>query len=378
MHGPISRREHKTFGIDFLKKNFDLSIVEIGPIVDSSYYTFKRYFKFPIINNFKDLDKFLSSKKNSMCWETGFSYNSLRVAFILKKYNIKTISADGISSLPTRRFLKKTKHFEIFLRRIKLLFLHPFIFFNRTSFFFKAKLRKLRYQKVDIALIGGESYLEYPGYKKAKDKIFCSSLDYGIYLENKNKKLFKNKKKYALFIDTYLPFHPEHHETTSKFIEPKEYFKSLVKFLNLFKKATNLEIIVALYPKADLKKYSKDFKKFKLISNKTTELVRSCQIVLHHGSTAQSYAIIFKKPAIYLTSDFIEKYKYVHDNETRIGFMGSKIINIDSDNSKLLKDKRKIFSYNKKLYRDYLKNFLKYKSSPNVPWYKNFSDYFKN
>ena len=377
LHGPLSIREYETFGIKYLRKQFNLAIAEIGPLVNSSHYNFKRNFKFPLMKDFKDLEKFLSTKKDAMCLETGFSYNSLKVAYILKKYKIKTISADGISSLPTRRFLKETRHLEIFLRRIKLFFFHPLIFLNRVSFFLQAKLRVLRYKKIDIALIGGKSYEEYPGYKNAEHKIYCSSLDYGVYL--KKKKIgFKNKKKFAVFIDAYLPFHPEHRETLNKFIDPKEYFRSLVNFLNKFQKATNLEVIVAIYPKADLKKYSKDFKKFRLISNKVSELVKSCEVVLHHGSTAQSYAVIFNKPAIYLTTNAVEEHKYIRDGGTRIEFMGSKTINIDNDNSSFFKNKKKIFQYDKKIYSNYLNNFLKHDLSDNTPWFKNFNKYFNN
>ena len=377
MHGPLSVREHETYGIQYLKKQFNLAIAEIGPLVESSHYNFKRNFKFPLISTFKDLEKFLSTKKEAMCWETGFSYNSLKVASILKKYKIRTISADGISSLPTRRFLKETRHFEIFLRRVKLFFFHPLIFLNRVSFFLKAKLRVLRYKKVDIALIGGKSYEKYPGYQKAEHKIYCSSLDYGVYLKKK-KRGFKNKKKFAVFIDAYLPFHPEHQETLNKFIEPEKYFRSLVKFLNTFQKTTKLEVIVAIYPKAELKKYSKDFKKFRLIENKVSELVKSCEVVLHHGSTAQSYAVIFNKPAIYLTTDDVEKHKYVRDGETRIEFMGSRVINIDDNNKSFFKNKKKIFQYNKKIYSNYLNNFLKHNLSDETPWFKNFNKYFNN
>ena len=49
---------------------------------------------------------------------------------------------------------------------------------------------------------------------------------------------------------------------------------------------------------------------------------------MHHGSTAQSYAVIFKKPVLYLTSNLMEKNKYLHDNEKWNEFIGSKIINI--------------------------------------------------
>ena len=144
MHGPLSKREFHTFGVKYLKKYFDLSIVEIGPLVNANHYKFKRYFKFKIIENFRELEEFFLKNKRAMCWETGFSYNSLRIAYLLKKYEIKVIGADGISSLPTRRFYKKTRHFEIFLRRMKLLIFKPLIFFNRFNFFVEGYLRIFR------------------------------------------------------------------------------------------------------------------------------------------------------------------------------------------------------------------------------------------
>ena len=114
------------------------------------------------------------------------------------------------------------------------------------------------------------------------------------------------------------------------------------------------------------------------VENKVSELVKSCEVVLHHGSTAQSYAVIFNKPAIYLTTDDVEKHKYVRDGETRIEFMGSRVINIDDNNKSFFKNKKKIFQYNKKIYSNYLNNFLKHNLSDETPWFKNFNKYFNN
>jgi len=378
LHGPISRREYHTFGIEYLKKHFTVSILEISPLVNSKHYEFKRFFKFKIIRNFTELENFFLKNQNSMCWETGFSYNSLRIAYLLKKNKIKIIGADGISSLPTRRFLNKTRHFQVFLRRLKLLVLNPLIFINRVSFSLQGYLRILRYRKIDIALIGGNSYSKYNGYEKAKDKIYCSSLDYSNYI--KRKKYLKKKitNNYAVFIDTYLPFHPEHRSTQSKILNSNDYFKSLTNFFKYFEKRTKLKVIIALYPKADLKKYSLEIKKFKMISGRIVELIKNCKIVMHHGSTAQSYAVIFKKPTIYLTSNFLEKHKYIRDNSQRIEFMEQKQINIDNFGEKLLFNKKKLFSYNKKLYKEYFRNYLKHDLSKKVPWYVSFVSYFKN
>jgi len=340
LHGPLSIREYQTFGVKYLKKKFDLNIVEIGPLVDSRYYEFKRQFNYKIIKNFSELEKFISLNKGAMCWESGFSFNSIKIAAILKKYNIKIISTDGIASIPIKGLGNKS-YIKTLAKRLKLLIFKPLIFLNRVIFFIKAKLRQIKYKNVDIALIGGESYENYRGYEKAEHKIFCSSLDYSDYVKKKNVKHFKSKQKFAVFVDTYLPFHPEHHDTQNKFIKADEYFSSLVSFFKLFEKITKLKIIVALYPKADLKKYPKYFKEYKLVSNKIVELIKSCELVMHHGSTAQSYAVIFKKPILFLTSNLMEKNKYLHDNEKWNEFVGSKIININEDNTNFLKKKKK-------------------------------------
>jgi len=91
-----------------------------------------------------------------------------------------------------------------------------------------------------------------------------------------------------------------------------------------------------------------------------------------------SYVAIYKKPSIFLTSNFMEKYKFVKDYGVRIDFIGPKIINIDNPDLQLLKNKREIFKYDKLLYKQYVNNYLNHKLSNNQPWFKNFNKYFKN
>jgi len=314
-----------------------------------------------------------------MCGEIGFSYGSFKVSNILSKHNIKTISFDGISSLPTSKYINKKNLFLHYIKRFfKLLFFNPKILLNRFSFFIIAKLRDIKYKNTDIAIYGGNKSTDWQGYKTAKHKIFGSSCDYGVYLQEREKKKFKNKKKFAVFVDAYIPFHPEEYDTFKKIINPQKYFESLINFLKEFEKETKLEVIIALYPKADITKYPQELKKFKIISDKTSKLIEASEIVLHHGSTAMSYVAIYKKPSIFLTSNFMEKYKFVKDYGVRIDFIGPKIINIDNPDLQLLKNKREIFKYDKLLYKQYVNNYLNHKLSNNQPWFKNFNKYFKN
>ena len=134
--------------------------------------------------------------------------------------------------------------------------------------------------------------------------------------------------------------------------------------------------MVALYPKAELKKYPKKFKKFKIVKNKVAELIKGSEIVLHHGSTAHSYAAIYKKPALYLTTNFTEKIKHVRDNSQRIEFLDSKTINIDSFDETFFLNNKKLFYFNKELYKNFVTNYLKHNRSKKEPWYISFNKYF--
>ncbi len=379
LHGPLTKNEFANFGIDYLRKNFNVSIFDISQLVKSTYYQYKKIYRFPIIKTFEELDTIFSKKENAMCWEVGFSINSFRIYKLIRRNNLKTISIDGICSIPSSKEHKeRVGLIHRFNKRLKVFLFNPSIFIKRISFYIGAKIRDWRYKKTDIVILGGKASNLFPGYSGAQHKIVSSSFDYGNYLIQKKKKKFKNKKNFAVFIDTYLLFHPEHAETTNLLYDRKKYFKSLINFFNIFQKETNLEVIIALYPKANIKKYPKEFKKFKMISGKTLKLVEASKIVLHQGSTAQSFAVICKKPTIFLTSNEMEKYKYIHDHGEKVKFMGSKVLNVDNIDYKILKSKKLLFHYNKNLYKKYFFDYLKHPASNNLPWYKNFGNYFNN
>ena len=100
--------------------------------------------------------------------------------------------------------------------------------------------------------------------------------------------------------------------------------------------------------------------------------------MFHHGSTAHSYAAIYKKPVIYLTTNFMEKIKYMRDNTIRLEFLGTKTINIDNFEDSVFLNKKKLFSFNRNLYKDFVNNYLKHHLSKKEPWYISFNRYFNN
>ena len=63
-----------------------------------------------------------------------------------------------------------------------------------------------------------------------------------------------------------------------------------------------MKIIVASHPKLDFK--NKEYGNFEHVKGKTMELVKDCSLCLTFNSTAISYAVLFKKPIIFLSNNF--------------------------------------------------------------------------
>ena len=80
----------------------------------------------------------------------------------------------------------------------------------------------------------------------------------------------------------------------------KRYFHEINKFLELLKK--NLK--KGNYCRVSRSNYKENyFEGRKIISGKTISLVKNSKMVLMHNSTAVNYAIMYKKPIIFINSD---------------------------------------------------------------------------
>jgi len=47
-HGPVSKNEYRTFGIDYLKKSFDMTILEISPLITVNIMRLKDILSFQL------------------------------------------------------------------------------------------------------------------------------------------------------------------------------------------------------------------------------------------------------------------------------------------------------------------------------------------
>lgn len=137
-------------------------------------------------------------------------------------------------------------------------------------------------------------------FKKSK-LIPINSPDYDTYLKTSSELV--NFKKYCVFLDQYYPFHPDFKVTGQKSINVDNYYNSLNMLFVDLKNKFDVDVLIAAHPKAEKYKTINFFDENKIHFNKTVELVKNSQFVIAHNSTSISYAVLYNKPLIFITSD---------------------------------------------------------------------------
>ena len=136
--------------------------------------------------------------------------------------------------------------------------------------------------------------------------------------------------RYAVFLDQYLPHHSDLELAGMRSLDPIAYYASLNQFFKSLELKYNVRVIIASHPRAD---YDADqFNGREIYHGKTPELVKDADFVLAHYSTAISYAVLNRKPLVFMyTDEMATLYKHSIMNYLRdiSGYLEASIFNID-------------------------------------------------
>ena len=343
-------RDYERFQIYKLKKKFKVNIISITKIVyPNNKININDYYKdVKFVNDFSFLKKIKKNLFHTIIIDLmTLNFKTQYLKFLLKYNNIKFVRIllgqhPSVKSQNTN-FLYK-------------IFFNLFLYKGKESRYllFKNKILSLlnNFIKPSIVISGGDYLKNYFEEKKINNINFVS-YDYHI-AHLKKKRIIKNR--YAVFIDNGLLGNRDYSLFgVNNFKNLNFYHNKLNLFFKKIEKIYKLRIIIAAHPKSNTKILGKNFKSFKLISNKTTELIKYCDFVMMHKSTAISSAIIYSKPVLLLSMKEFASTWLLKEIEYLSQILNLKIVNID-DNSDFTKIK---ISYSRKDYLKYKNNFLK-------------------
>ena len=307
----FTERDVKRYGFDILKNFFTIKVLSFGKFQKNNIKNIKYFNNY---NSFKLF--FLNSKPYAVIDLLFPSFNSFLVKKIIKKNNVKLIKLN-LNYSPTlgktlitriiNNFLKKKKRGGSIVNKLK------------NNFFIK--LNSINYH--DYSFVSSKKQ----NIKQSKGLIIKShSLDYDIFLANKKK--IKNDK--IIFLDSNILFNTDFKiHKTRKPISENSYIKQINIFFEGIEKDLQKKIIIAANPKSNVKKISKIFNNRKVLINKTFDLIRESKLVIAHKSTAISFAVLLKKPILFITSNEINKTWFGDDIKDQAKLLSSYPLNIN-------------------------------------------------
>ena len=218
-------------------------------------------------------------------------------------------------------------------------------------------------------LAGGEKCFvyHYPvDRKNFTETLWTHAMDYDLYLEEHKRSVSEREEDIAVFLDEYLPFHPDRlYDGVQDLIGPEEYYPMLDSFFCRVEEALKLEVVIAASPRSDYGNNPSCFNGRRCIKGKTPELVRKSRLVMAHDSSSLTFANLFQKPVIFLTSKRLSR---THPAIKRLAnWFAKEPIFMDAES---VIDWDFEVTVNKGRYEEYKRAFIKTDVSPEKPFWQ--------
>lgn len=371
----FAERDFLRFGLEILSKSeFIVEVWNLTKFINPLYESQiegQELFLFQGLKRFDSFKSFSTSLStltdDSMIISLlGFGprYHSIYRAISEADIKYGMVKTNSLPPVRHRRNFKEIK--KVLLRPSKIighLYAHlPFL--------------SLRINGASFVLLGGKYSLpdKFP-ITKNTHRIWAHTLDYDQYLRRRNEISLKSDKKYAVFLDENIPFHPDYSlyrvEAPSK---PESYFSSLTRFFDIVERDLECEIVIAAHPRSKYKEHLSCFGGRKVYINRTFELVCGSYFVLTHTSTSINFAVLLNKPIIFMTSSDLEKsflMAYLHNIA---GWFGKQPVNIDHFEKLNLREELNV---DIEKYKHYKECYIKKSGTPEKLAWQIFAEHTK-
>jgi len=232
-------------------------------------------------------------------------------------------------------------------------------------------LRRLRLVK-PFAVTFAAGDLALNGSSHTAKVVAINFFDYDRYMELKAAGSGRaTAGRYAVFLDSYLPYHSDLPFVGYQRIDPVSYYGSLNRFFDLLEREHDLRVVIAAHPRGDFD--AATFAGREIYRLRTAELVRDAEFVLSHGSTAMSFAVLNGKPLIFIyTAGMAALYErsYIRAMRCYADYLDAVVCNIDevTDASRLCVDRVNAACYERYKYSFLTSPQSEYMATQEIVW----------
>ena len=165
-------------------------------------------------------------------------------------------------------------------------------------------------QAPDIAFVAGTSWKDNARLASARRQIAVHSFDYEQAIGIKRAPRLV-EGPYVVYLDEKITSHED--DVELGLCQPatdNRFFSTLREMFEYCEHHLKMPVVVAGYPSSETSKLAQQVGQRRVFIGQTGVLLRDANLVLAHSSTALSYAAIFRRPVVLLTSNEIASSSY--------------------------------------------------------------------
>ncbi len=381
----FTKRDYDRFGVALLQKNgFSVDIWEITPVLHqeilgrldiSQRVTCENFTLFSDIKSLKDAINSLD-RSTIVHLLIPFTYQTLPIFFALSKKGIYT-STTSLGAVPVPKVYETEHWVSRLLFKGKSIFRYSVKrnFSTVVNQFLLKNYRLFGLKPLTICLAGGTKstnplLLQFPHDSSTKI-VWGHSFDYDYYLILREE-LVDSEEDYGVFIDQNLPFHPEHlYCDIIRVTSPEDYYPVINSFFSRLEQECKCPIIIAAHPTTNPESAELYFHGRKIVYGNTARLIRNARFVLTHDSTALNFALLFKKPLLFFTTNALEQSIIQQDIDMIAGLLKKEPVNANTAvDFHCFSD----LYFNTAAYEQYISDYIKTKNSPDAPLWQIYAD----
>lgn len=221
-----------------------------------------------------------------------------------------------------------------------------------------------------VLVVGGEFRAQTFAVGQQTQVLWSHNYDYEIYMRLM-KEPIQQDNQMGVFLDQAFPFHPD--ALQQPLFTPEDYYPRLCRFFDYLERCHGVRIVIAAHPRSQYEMQKILYGNRSVIRGRTAELVQESGFVIMHDSASINYAVLFKKPIIFITMNLLQKVRM-----GLIDFIASllnkNVLNIDESYEIDLNGELVV---NEKCYEEYLNKYIKKYDTDDTPAWQVFADHLK-
>lgn len=310
---PLLKNDVQKFSFDeLLQQEAELEFVDLAPLLNpdiDAALTAERFsderFAHRTITGKVELDAYIRDNREAFFFPMFDHYYETRLVYrLFTKYHIRY---GYVNNAMTDLVLKaEVENAEDYSENHTLMH-YVKAFYHRIG----RHLRK--FQPAEFIVFGGlageESHFHNGECKEGVTKrVYLWTYNYEAF--DRTEAYDNGGKKYAVFLDQYMPYHPDVVIKRGAKINPEQYFAEVNEVFDYVWEKYGVETIIAAHPRADYRQYGDVFHGRQIIYGKTSELIKGCELIFSNSSGANAYAAIANKPIVLINRKATQDYAH--------------------------------------------------------------------